>query len=719
MIEWLLTILTNILSNWLFQHLLRILPASWAEKLKNIRARTEQIEAYYQHLQKVNNTIPVLGRGKLFPLNDLFTDVYVLDKIRAFRHYELEAIKTAGNQLHDSSDCQRLKGIDLVKQANAQRLFILGKPGAGKTTFLRYLTLQAAQNKLPHLPIFVGLKAWQDAGASELLEYIQQQLQGHGLSGEFLQGCLRTQTPLQVLVLFDGLDEVQQEGKQRSQLIAKLTAFSNEYPHCQCLITCRVAANDYSFTDKFRYIEMADFTDEQIHNFVSNWFADKAQTKARFLRAFDEEHNKGIKELANTPLLLSLLCLSFENSQQFPPRRADLYHEALETLFRRWDSSREIQRDQLYRDLSLIRKQQMLAHIAAVYFQQGEYFFAKTDVARRLQSYVSRVVAEGTEVDGEAVLKSLIEQHGLLLERAQGIYSFSHLSFQEYFTARYIVEHADEGSLQNLTEYLADDRWREVILLTVSLLDKADKFYQYSFAALEATVQTDEALIAHLQWCDDWAQQLDIKHNIGAKRVLYSFLALDLDRALDLDLDLDRALDLDHDLAHAHDLDLDLDLALDLARDLDRALNKISKLDFDKPFNLAYAEIMPTGIISAYAKNLKPDSKFANALQQLLTKIQQHRSSKNQQALQHLLSHPFLAQTDIKQWADFVEKLQVFAKAKKLIPPHLERESIEKLETYLKANILLTEALKLPAAVSDREAIKARFLAVPAAKDKK
>jgi hypothetical protein len=56
----------------------------------------------------------------------------------------------------------------------------------------------------------------------------------------------------------------------------------------------------------------------------------------------------------------------------------------------------------------------------------------------------------------------------VLVERAEGIYSFSHLTLQEYLTAQYIDDHRQIETL--VTEHLTDERWREVFLLVAGLM---------------------------------------------------------------------------------------------------------------------------------------------------------------------------------------------------------------------------------------------------------
>lgn len=51
-----------------------------------------------------------------------------------------------------------------------------------------------------------------------------------------------------------------------------------------------------------------------------------------------------------------------------------MYREALDALLKRWDTTRGIQRDDIYQSLSVTQKEQMLAYIAKQNFEEGSYF---------------------------------------------------------------------------------------------------------------------------------------------------------------------------------------------------------------------------------------------------------------------------------------------------------------------------------------------------------
>lgn len=96
-----------------------------------------------------------------------------------------------------------------------QKLIVLGKPGAGKTTFLKYITIQCNQGQfLSHLvPIFITLKDFVETpNQPSLLEYIGQQFWECGVTSAQIHEVFNQKS---ALVLLDSLDEVKEEHYQR------------------------------------------------------------------------------------------------------------------------------------------------------------------------------------------------------------------------------------------------------------------------------------------------------------------------------------------------------------------------------------------------------------------------------------------------------------------------------------------------------------------------
>jgi len=515
---------------------------------------------YRQSLEEMHGSIRILGKAEPVSLEGIFTDVLVLEKPTAFYRYDIKTLRAEPQRLEQRKT--RKAGLKFVKDPKNRRLFILGKPGAGKTTFLKYLTLRAAKGELDRTPIFVSLKEWADSGMG-LVDFIIHQFDVCGFPNatEFVEYGLRKG---HMLVMFDGLDEVNQEGNQRTKMITELRNFTNKHSKTQCLVTCRIAATEYTF-DRFTYVELADFTDGQVELYVRKWFKGERKKRALFDEAFRRPDNRRLQELARTPLLLSLLCLSFDATLEFPQRRVEIYEEALEALLKKWDTSRSIKRDEIYRGLSLGRKRQMFARIAGKSFQEGKYFFSQTELSTEIVNYLKLLPqADEDDIDGDTVLKAIEAQHGIFTERAHKIYSFSHLTFQEYFTAKQIVGDTTGKALRDLLviDHLTDPTWREVILLTVSLLDNADDFFSTFINALNELVIKVPFLNTVLEWAHQKTRERE--QIAPALRAYYSYLLFDLIdpspsfrrdpsvvRIMDRFFDLARRLDRSEDLSAA------------------------------------------------------------------------------------------------------------------------------------------------------------------------
>ncbi|MBD2100155.1 NACHT C-terminal helical domain 2-containing protein [Leptolyngbya sp. FACHB-261] len=585
----------------------------------DIAALVQEVREKVQgDIQRRCGTMRVLDMEQPIGLTNIYTKVNFLQKISGRRRLSVnELLQEVDPKNFDrfglsQATEKRVPGLEAVERE--PHLVVLGGPGAGKTTFLKYLGTQCSQNQFyaDLVPVFVSLKDFAEtSNKPELLSYIAQAWTQSGIEN--------SETKLKqvlghgkCLVLLDGLDEVRKEDSQR--VLKQIEELSNGFHQNRFVMTCRIAAKEYHLPN-FTEVEVASFDDEQVAKFAENWFACKnaPQATEQFLERLSE--SEPIRELGSNPLLLTLLCLEFGDSGSFPENRSELYERATATLLRKWDDKRQIRRDQVYKQLSVKRKEDLLSQIALMTFESKDYFFKRRQVGEHITGYIrnlpdARNDTEALQADSEVVLKSIEAQHGLIVERAVGIYSFSHLTFQEYFAARKSI--ANSESLKCLAQHVGETRWREVFLLATGMMQDASELARMMKRQVDAIMASDEQLQGFLAWVNQKSTLASVYvfYKPVAVRAFYFSLASaralalarDLDLALDCALKLDFASALAHDLASALAHDLDLALAgalncalnrnfnLDLARTLDlhlaRELALARNLDLDLALNL-------------------------------------------------------------------------------------------------------------------------------------
>jgi predicted NACHT family NTPase len=223
----------------------------------------------------------------------------------------------------------------------------------------------------------------------------------------------------------------------------------------------------------------------------------------------------------------------FKGDGDFPANRSELYKQGLDVLLKKWDSKRCIERDQVYKNSSVQRKQDLLSHIALTTFEQKKYLFKQGMVERYIADFM-RTELQELELDSEAVLKSIEAQHGLLVEQADRIYSFSHLTFHEYFTARWFVERADVG-WQDLVNHVTEKHWREVFLIAVEIVNNPEQLLLLMKQKIDKLIADIDTIQEFLKWVHEEA--LRIQDSV--KKFSYkpaAIRAFNLARALELEI---------------------------------------------------------------------------------------------------------------------------------------------------------------------------------------
>ncbi|MGB3669368.1 MAG: NACHT domain-containing protein, partial [Phormidesmis sp.] len=361
--------------------------------IQGLKGKSRQVifdasRRYIETYQKRHCQLKVLGMREPVDLASVYTGVKLLDSWDILQ-FDPDALEETFRENRfrgysgRGSDGEKQSGIAIANQK--QYLMVLGGPGAGKSTFLRKVGLEAlrtfyyegATYKPRVIPVLLELKRF-EASEVDIAKFIAAEFETCGFpeSEAFMENAL---VQGNLLVMLDGLDEV--PSANLDNVLKTIRDFVDLYDKNRFITSCRVAAAGYrgSAFQRFSNVTMADFDDEQIQQFATNWFGDELdrerKTAEKFWEVLKKPENKASKELAHTPLLLTYLCLVYGGSQRFPNNRSSLYRKALRILLEEWAAEKRILRDDIYEGLSIEQEEMLLSEIAYDGMKDDHLFF--------------------------------------------------------------------------------------------------------------------------------------------------------------------------------------------------------------------------------------------------------------------------------------------------------------------------------------------------------
>ncbi|MBI5207189.1 MAG: NACHT domain-containing protein [Candidatus Firestonebacteria bacterium] len=413
------------------------------------------------------------------------------DKINALTH-EFKKLSF----LNTEKISNKISVTDILKQN--RHCVILGSPGAGKSTFIKWLAVTYAYGKMSVLqrlsieeslfpfPVSVGhlSKIWVDNNKGiGVKDAIVRYFKIHDndvslfIDDEIKNG--------RAFILFDGMDEIQAD-LDRREVASWIESFMQNHPDNRYIITSRIIGYPgINMVNGETYI-IEDLTLEEAKPLIEKWtnaieivrIGDNETAE----KAAKDEAEKLINTLKNTlqfagfisnPFLITLTVLIHELEARLPNHRIQLFERMIQTLVETWHQARGIGIIQP-EEQKIDFKTEAIPILAPLALWMHETYSAGAIPENDLRDFINKKLKErGISVieinrSVDNFLTRLKTGSGLIEEKGRDIWGFSHLSFQEYLSAVELVR--DDLYMNYLKKYAYNPRWEEVLILVSSEL---------------------------------------------------------------------------------------------------------------------------------------------------------------------------------------------------------------------------------------------------------
>lgn len=335
---------------------------------------------------------------------------------------------------------KKIQECDFIEQLQSnKRIVISGTAGSGKSTFCKSIFLDLIENPIGIFPIFVELRHLNSDADISLFDFILKNLTA--IEPTFTKSQLDYSLTLgKVLLIFDGFDELNNELRDKYEKEA--VNIAAKYHNILMLLSSRPDGRFQSWEEFYVY-RVLPLDKEKSKGLISKLDYDR-QVKRKFLETLDKKLFEQHQSFASNPLLLTMMLLTYEQIAEIPNKIHLFYEQAFLTLFNKHDSLKSLYKRKSHSNLPLDDFKKLLAAFSTVSYADRKYYFSEDEIKKYLKNALK---VTGMALDESLFLKDLLDTVCIMQRDGNG-YTFTHRSFQEYFTSIFLVTYTSDNKFR-------------------------------------------------------------------------------------------------------------------------------------------------------------------------------------------------------------------------------------------------------------------------------
>ena len=334
---------------------------------------------------------------------------------------------------------ERAKGEGLVQTKRltvvldiSRFLIITGTGGCGKSMMMRHFFMDALLRDGEAIPIFVELREL--TRDTTLLDVMYQSMTrlGFSLDLKYFKYALQEG---KFMILLDAYDEI--PDNKDGHAYKEITRFCDTYNRNIFIMSTRPYESFVQW-GRFTVRSVSPLNKKQACSLIKKLEYDK-DIKKRFLQELQDTLFDRHQTFTSIPLLLNIMLLTYEYYAEIPEKVHLFYDNAFHTLFNRHDARKGAYKRERKSSLSSDDFQKILSEFCCRSYINDQLTFTRANLLELLAA-----PCKALNANAEDFLDDLCLNVCILKIDGYDNYTFTHRSFQEYFTAVYLKSVPDD-----------------------------------------------------------------------------------------------------------------------------------------------------------------------------------------------------------------------------------------------------------------------------------